>query len=384
MRDCGVTLVMPSASPTGGAEEAFLQLLKSEAAEEVRWQVIFLEEGPLIQYVRPYCTEAHVVRCTRTRNLWRWWKAAGEIASLAKQIGSELIFGWMTKGHVYGGLAGWRAGLPTAWFQHGIPNTGMLDRIAIRIPTQAIFACSSFVADLQRKQQPGKKVFCVYPGVDLARFNPSVLPETAATREQLGLPANSHIIGIVGRLQRWKGMHILLDAMANVCREYNNARCLVVGGIHASEPDYLGVLQRQANELGIADQVIFAGPQSNVPLWIHSMDIFVHASDCEPLGIVVLEAMALGKPTIASVPGGPAEIISDGKNGIVVPSNDCGQLTNAIRRFLSDKSFAKQCGQAAKIRASSFTSERLGTCFCDHIKKLVPKLATMSDDSQSV
>ncbi len=84
------------------------------------------------------------------------------------------------------------------------------------------------------------------------------------------------------------------------------------------------------------------------------MDVFVHASDREPFGIVVIEAMALGKPVIAGAGGGPAEIITDGENGVLVPYGDEESLARAILRYLDDHAFAARVGAAARIRAAVF------------------------------
>jgi glycosyltransferase involved in cell wall biosynthesis len=84
------------------------------------------------------------------------------------------------------------------------------------------------------------------------------------------------------------------------------------------------------------------------------MDVFVHTSDREPFGIVVIEAMALGKPVIAGSGGGPAEIITDGENGLLVPYGDDESLAHAILRYLDDHAFAARLGAAARTRAAVF------------------------------
>ena len=82
--------------------------------------------------------------------------------------------------------------------------------------------------------------------------------------------------------------------------------------------------------------------------------MFVHASDAEPFGIVVVEAMALGKPVVAGAGGGPAEIIADGETGLLTPYDDAGSLANAVLRYLDDRAFAARVGAAARARAAAF------------------------------
>jgi glycosyltransferase involved in cell wall biosynthesis len=159
---------------------------------------------------------------------------------------------------------------------------------------------------------------------------------------------------MVGRLQRWKGMRVFIAAMARVHQSRPDARALIVGGAHETEPQYADELQTQSHALGLADVITFAGFQSNVHEWMQAMDVFVHASDREPFGIVVIEAMALGKPVIAGSAGGPAEIITDGVDGVLMPFGDDESLARAIVAYVDDRAFAARVGAAARIRAAAF------------------------------
>ena len=171
---------------------------------------------------------------------------------------------------------------------------------------------------------------------------------------KLGLPADGPLIGMAGRLQRWKGMHLFIAAIARVRESRPDVRAVIVGGVHETEPQYDAELRAQVHTLGLDRAVTFAGFQPNVAEWMQAMDVFVHASDREPFGIVVVEAMALGKPVVAGADGGPAEIITDGENGLLVPYGDTGSLAHAILRYLDDHAFATRVGAAARIRAAVF------------------------------
>jgi len=147
---------------------------------------------------------------------------------------------------------------------------------------------------------------------------------------------------------------VLVDAMAAVHAARPDVRAVVVGGPHETELRYPGELVAQVEALGLRDVVRFAGFQSNVPEWMQAMDVIVHASDREPFGIVVIEAMALGKPVVAGAAGGPAEIITDGVDGALVPFGDAAGLARAILRYLGDAAFAARAGSSARVRAAAF------------------------------
>jgi glycosyltransferase involved in cell wall biosynthesis len=351
-----LTLVMPSAFPTGGAEEALLQVIKAPASREFSWQVVFLEHGPLVDQVKPFVEESLVVTCGRTRNIWRWWKASKAIERHALAFQSDLILGWMTKGHVYGGLAAWLGKIPAAWFQMGLPDNGLLDWVSRRVPSKVVFTCSEFAAREQRTKQPSSNVIAIPLGVDLSRFEILSLPSPAEARKQLGLPSDGPIIGIVGRLQHWKGMHTLIDAMPRILVNHPESTCVIVGGAYPAEPKYESFLKQRAKKYGLESKIIFAGSQVNVPIWMQAMDIVVHASIREPFGIVVVEAMSLGKSVIASVPGGPAEVIRDGKNGFLSHHSDHQMLADKINLLLDDSNLRNEVGRTAINDATHYFS----------------------------
>ncbi len=98
------------------------------------------------------------------------------------------------------------------------------------------------------------------------------------------------------------------------------------------------------------------GAQTNVPLWMQAMDIFVHASDAEPFGIVIVEAMGLGKPVIAGSVGGPTDIITERVNGLLVDFEDHDGLASRILEVLDDQNLRQALAQGALTRAQDFST----------------------------
>jgi len=122
------------------------------------------------------------------------------------------------------------------------------------------------------------------------------------------------------------------------------------------EPDYPEFLAKRLRSLGMIDSIRMVGKQANIPEWMQAMDVVVHASDREPFGLVVAEAMFLGKPAMATVPGGPGEMVRDGENGLLVSHGDAKALADAIENFLQDPDFAAACGHRAHKSALEFDS----------------------------
>ena len=336
----------------------FKQLLCHSEHMNISWHVVFFRSGPLVDEVQRDGVSTYVVETGRLRQPLRFAKAVRRIAELLRDTECQLVLSWSAKPHIYGSLAALLVRIPSAWYQLGSPrgiHLSFIDRFATLLPAQLVLTLSEMGKSAQESLWPKRRTKLVYPGVDLDHFESAALPKRDDARIQLGLAHHGPIIGIVGRLQRWKGMHVLVRAMPLVLERYPNALCLIVGGRHELEPDYEAHLECLIKELGIQQSVQLLGFQTNIPLWMQAMDVVVHASDHEPFGLVVIEAMALGKPVVAANSGGPREIINEGVDGLLSPFGDSKSLAGALISLLADKDFADRIGRQAEIRAQQFS-----------------------------
>jgi glycosyltransferase involved in cell wall biosynthesis len=351
-----VLVVMPLGQALGGGEEMLRQLLREAGDAGVEWTVVFLRDGPLVAEVRALGITCEVVDAGRFRQVARRVAAVRRIAMLARERRADLCLGWMVAGQATAGPAAMLAGVPCAWYQVGTPRPDGLDRFATLWPAVGVVTLSKAGAASQARIWPHRPVRIVYPGVSLDAIERARGEDPHALRARFGLPADVPVVGIVGRLQRWKGVHVFLDAMALLRRTHPAVHAAVVGGPHETEPAYADELRAQAERIGLAPHVTFAGFQPNPAEWMQAMDIVVHAADREPFGIVVVEAMALGKPVVAGAEGGPSEIVTDGVDGLRTPYGDAAAQAAAVARFLDDAAFAKHIAAAARTRAAAFGS----------------------------
>lgn len=366
-----IVIVMPLAEQRGGGELTLWHLIQQRGSLGIEWIVIFLEDGPLAAAVRDSGVETHIVEAGRLRQPDRFIATVIGIARILRQSKATLVFAWMSKAHLYSSLAALMTRKPAFWYQHGLPSPkSRLDRIAAWLPTQGVLACSQMTANAQAQVSPVRPIKVVYPGVELERFDPACLESPQETRRRLGLPTDGPLIGIVGRLQTWKGFHVLVEAMPSVLERFPEARCVMVGGKHDLEPDYPTQLKDKIVSLGLEQSVSMVGLQNNIPEWMQAMDVIIHASDNEPFGIVIIEAMALGKPVIAGDRGGPTEIITDGVQGLLTPYGDAQALASAILRYLEDRDFAAHMGESARLRAQEFSTRNYAVNFVEAVKQL--------------
>lgn len=360
-------IVMPSASCHGGAEAALLHLLQQRETAQLDLRVIYLESGEMVERTRELGVPAEVVPAGRLRSIRSFLNTVRTIREVIQSWKPEVVLGWMTKAHIYSGLAARGTETAAIYFQMGLPDGGIVDRLARLVPAAGALGCSDFVA-----REQGARVAHPVLGVALAAdvSKACASATTAELKEKLGFDPRRPLIGIVGRLQHWKGMHVYLRAMSLVAKHHPRIQGVIVGGKHELEPGYPDLLERVRQEEGLCDVVRMAGRQTNIPDWMGAMDVVVHASEREPFGIVIAEAMALKKAVIATCPGGPEEIIHSGEDGLLVPWNDEAALGNAILRCLENPVLAERLAHQAQKRSQDFTTTRYAARLGDALRML--------------
>ncbi|MCH7814022.1 MAG: glycosyltransferase family 4 protein, partial [Planctomycetes bacterium] len=243
---------------------------------------------------------------------------------------------------------------PVVSHQRGWAGRSRLTRLLGRW-TDRVVAISDYVTGtLIEAGLDGLKIQRIYDGVDCERFGRAADRRVVA-RRALGLAATDEVIGLPAVLLPWKGHDMFLTAFARLADGRPNLRALLVGASPAGAPDLSVALRGQAAKLGVADRVCFTGHVAEMVDMYAAMDLVVHASQQpEPFGLVVVEAMAAGKPVIAADAGGPAEIIRHGTDGWLYPMGDAAALTSAMARLLDDRPLRDGLAQRAPLRAAAF------------------------------
>ncbi|MGD0477843.1 MAG: glycosyltransferase family 4 protein [Nitrososphaerales archaeon] len=179
-------------------------------------------------------------------------------------------------------------------------------------------------------------VVTIYNGVDTSIFNPSADPERI--REKLGIKETTVIL-YVGRLIPRKGVSYLLQAFRDLRSELGSINLVICG-----EGETRSKLEELARSLGVENEVIFSGfvSDADLPFYYAACDICVVPSISEPMGIVLLEAMSMMKPVVATNVGGIPEIVQDSFNGLLVPPRDSDAISHAIKRLLTDKDLSNR------------------------------------------
>ena len=205
-------------------------------------------------------------------------------------------------------------------------------------------------AMLDRKEAPEGKITVVPNGISApAPGGP------AETRRSLGIAADTPLVVCAARLEREKDIASLISAMEIVQSAVPEVRCLVAGT--GSEK---AALEGQVERLNLSGAVTLLGFRADATSLMAAADLFVLPSLAEPFGLVLLEAMALGRPVVATRAGGPLEIVVEGETGFLVPPSSPQALADAVGRLIADPAAGRRLGENGMVRfRQSFTAERM-------------------------
>lgn len=345
-------MVEPWGERLGGAEAMLQGILEGarESGHEV--EVVFLQDGPWPREVSEMGLKVFVLRVGRMRQVGNWFATVVRLARIFRSRRPDVILDWSAKMQFYGAPAAVLAGMRhrLTWWQQAIPKRDWLDGTATLLPAAGIFCYSGAAREAQERLRPRRRTFVVNAG--------SPEPPADEPVADIALPGDVPIVGLVGRLQVWKGQDQLLRAHALLRERGLRMHTLIVGGDSwGLSPEYAGSLEPLARELGISDEVTFTGEVPDAGPYIRRMDVIVNASDPEPFGIVILEGMAREVAVAAVRSGGPAEFVQDGVTGVLARSGSPEDLADALASLLQSAELRAQIAAAGHASyLSDFTT----------------------------
>jgi glycosyltransferase involved in cell wall biosynthesis len=366
-------VTVPWGERAGGAEMMLWLFLRNVDRSRVEPFVVFLQPGAFEREVASLDIATAVVPSGRLRELVRATRVVGAVQRVIRRERPDLVLNWSAKTQLYGAAAATAAGMGDriVWWQHGIPNGHWLDRLATALPARAIGCSSMQSCHAQGRLRPRRRRFVVHPGVEAPENDAGA---KTILQHELRVPENRLVVGIVGRLQPWKGQHRLLRAIALLRERGHDVHGLIVGGDSLNlSPTYRPYLHRLVDELALSKFVTFTGPVPDGARYLGAMDVFVNASRAEPFGLVLLEAMAAAKPIVAFDSGGPREILEPGQSGLLVGEDTEEALSAAIEALVVDPELRMRLGTAARQRFESrFTAERMSHQLAQRLEALCP------------
>ncbi|HXG89025.1 MAG TPA: glycosyltransferase family 4 protein [Vicinamibacterales bacterium] len=250
----------------------------------------------------------------------------------------------------FGRMCAWRLGIPAILHEHANhTDTPWFQKVADRLlapHTDLAIAVSESTAEftIRARQMPAERTKVVYLGAPLDEFaRARSSEEVAAARAALGIDGSTIAIGTVTRLMPSKGNQYLIEAVPEIIRHHPRARVLIIG-----EGELQAELEAQARALNVGDRLVFAGFQRDVAAVLSALDLIVFPSLWEGTPLTAFEALASGKPIVATDADGLLDILTDRKDAIVVPKRDAAALARAVNELIDHPEVAAELAREAQ------------------------------------
>lgn len=345
-------------SEPGGAETVLLHLASRLSHDRFRFLALLPGEGWLSERLQ----DAGIPVFFADSNNWHDFRLLREMSRLVNREHVDLIHSHLPGQNFYSCVVGARTGRKTVATYHAAHDLRFPlgwkanTRLAVvRTLADAVVAVSDDVATLlQRAHFHAGRTTRIYNGIDVERL--SVMND-GRLRRSLRLPETSKLVGTVACLRPEKGYDLLIQAARMVVERIPGVHFVTAGEMDpvAGQP-----LFDMVDRLGLKDRFHFLGFRGDIPEILSELDVFVLPSISEGLPLALLEAMAAGKPTVATDCGGPSEVVINAVTGLLIPPGKPQAIATAVTDLLTDRQLACRLARAgrAKVR-SDFGLQRM-------------------------
>jgi glycosyltransferase involved in cell wall biosynthesis len=344
-----------SSSATSGAERHVLDL--SEAMARHGHSVELICPGP--GWLPEAATAAGLTVHLSPMKGRGWFRTMGLICRLSMRGRVDVIHTHLTRAAYIGYSAGLVTGRPVVTSVHIANNDAIYRRLAHR--HNRLVAVSGFVRGmLHGRGVPDRYIDTVYNGTDFLAYEPA---EPLAVKDELGIPRERRVIGLIGRICRDKGHLEMVRALRRVCKHHPEAHAVFVGRIEQGFEDEIHDLVRSE---GMSDRITFTGLRTDVPRVLDACEIAAMPSRMETFGIAAIEAMARSRPVVASRVGALPEVVRHGQTGLLVDS-DTEELAEAFTYLLEEERIRLEMGECArKLVEEKFSIPQMASRF-EHV-----------------
>lgn len=319
----------------GGAETVFLNLIRNMDTNKFLPYVVLRGKGWVYDEVTKSGLSAHIIKSKGSFDI----KFLFALRRFIRENKIDIIHSHLFGSNVYSSILGIITGIPVISTFHGIVDVDSNDRY---LPLKCMIINKGskkivFVSDYLRKELckkiplDRKKLHIIHNGIDTSKFMGKC---NNGIRTELGFAANDILIGSIGNIRAPKGYDVLIKAAAIIKNKFPQCRFIIVGeGFNALYNKLVDIRIK----LGVEDTVRFLGFRFDINSILKSLDIFLLPSTAEGFSISTIEAMAAGIPVIVTDSGGPAEIIKNNENGLVVEPNNPDAIADAIEKYILNK-----------------------------------------------
>lgn len=342
-----------------------------DAMREEGWDVIAVcSDGPYVDGLRSEGYQIETLPISRSVNPFAHLKSLWGLIRFFRRERLDVLHVHTPVAALLGRIAARLAGIPLViytahgfYFHDEMPAFKRrffvwLERVGGKL-TDFLFSQSA--EDAEAAQRLGiaaqGRVMAIGNGVSVARFDP-MQQHPAIIRDELGIPSDAIIVGIIGRLVREKGYGEFFQAAELLAAQYPKTYFLVVGErLQSDHAIGIGLSLAHAQQL-LGPRLVLTGMREDVPALLATMDIFCLPSYREGMPRTIIEAMMMGKPVVATDIRGSREEVVDGVTGFLAPTHDAIELSQAIARLLEDAPLCACMGRAGRERALALYDEK--------------------------
>jgi glycosyltransferase involved in cell wall biosynthesis len=356
--------VLPAMGTSGGVERGTVEV--ASAIVQAGGRAIVASAGGPREHELKRVKAEHVVMSVDSKNPFTMYANIGRLAKLIEAENVDVVHARSRAPAWSAYYAAKRTGRPFVTTFHGTyGRSNMFKRLYNSVMTKGarVIAISNFIAGHVRQHYgvPTDRIKVIHRGVDLTRFSaPMVTAQRViALANEWRITEGLPVVMLPGRLTRWKGQTVFIDAIARLNRR--DIRCLLVGGDQGRH-EFRRELEDLVKRYDLGEVVRIVDNCSDMPAAYMLTDVVVSAStDPEAFGRVAIEAQALGRPIVASDHGGARETVVEGKTGWLVPPGDAGALADAIETALNltPESRAKLADRAMQNVRENFSTETM-------------------------
>jgi glycosyltransferase involved in cell wall biosynthesis len=267
-----------------------------------------------------------------------------------------------------GALAAAATRIPHVWSVHEVLRwEWLLLSPLLYFQAERVTTVSEAAAESLWKKFPWikRKTMVIPNGIDPSPYTNVTPEETANLRREFQIAPDESVVTMVGRIGARKGEYLFLEMARRVTAEGLRVKFLIVGGVFDGNNHYLERLEDEISQAGLNRQVFVTGYRTDIPAILSASEVLVLPSTGpESFGLVLLEAMAAGKPVIATNLGGPREVVQHGVTGFLVDHTEATEMALRVRQLLADGSLRRRMGQAGLARMQTkYSCQQYGEAY---------------------
>lgn len=359
--------VLPKLHQTGGVERGTVEV--ASAIVHHGWKAVVASAPGELCTSLARLGVTHIPCPLDTKNPWKIWRNARRLQRIIREHKVDIVHARSRAPAWSAWLACKRTGtifITTFHGQYNIQNEWKRRYNAIMLRGRRVIAVSNFIKAhiIANYQVDERRIHVIHRGVDLAQFHPDKInrPSMAKLIEQWNLPAHLPIILFPGRITRWKGQDVFIQALAKL--PHRNFFAVLVGD-DTQHPQFRDEVEQLITQSNLEGHVRMVG---STPYMAETYQLskLVVATSIEPeaFGRVAIEAQSMGKPVIATNHGGACETVAPGETGWLVEPGSIPELASAMEHALGlNEDALQQIGQNGMARATTFSTKQM----CDKV-----------------